>query len=82
MKNVKRIAIGAFKQTCLRLLEGVRQDGQPILITKRGEPVAMVVPVPRALLGQDWGDRMRGTGRILGDLTAPATSPDDWEALR
>ena len=78
---MKTIPANESKQTCLRLLDEVRDTGQPIVITKRGDPIAKLVPVAASPLG-DWSGAMRGTGRILGDIVAPATDPDDWEVLR
>jgi antitoxin (DNA-binding transcriptional repressor) of toxin-antitoxin stability system len=49
------------------------------VITKRGRPVAQLTPVPPDAR-DDWAGAMRGTGRILGDLVAPATKPGEWAA--
>jgi prevent-host-death family protein len=76
---MKMIAAGTFKQTCLRLLDEVAETGDVVVITKRGRPVAQLVPVP-ADARDDWAGAMRGTGRVLGDLVAPATEPGDWAA--
>lgn len=35
-----------FKQQCLRLLDQVAASRVRLLITKRGKPIALVVPVP------------------------------------
>jgi prevent-host-death family protein len=78
---MKTIPAGQFKQTCLRLLDEVRETGRPIVITKRGDPVAQLAPLSPDARG-DWSGAMRGTGRILGDLVEPATTTDEWEALR
>jgi prevent-host-death family protein len=34
-----------FKATCLKLMERVAATGEPIVVTKRGKPVARLVPV-------------------------------------
>jgi prevent-host-death family protein len=78
---MKTIPAGKFKQTCLRLLDEVRESGEEILITKRGEPVAQLTPVRPERPG-DWAGAMRDRGEILGDLVAPAVEPSEWEALR
>ena len=75
------IAIGKFKQTCLRLLEEVRLTGRPILITKRGKPIAQVLPPPRSSQASSAG-AMRGRGKILGDTVAPASTRGDWKELK
>ena len=72
--------ISEFKATCLAVLERVRQTGQPVLITRRGEPVAEVVP-PSTPGRTGWLGSARGSGEILGDLLAPAVEPADWDVL-
>lgn len=79
--SMHAIAIGKFKQTCLRLLEEVRQTGRPILITKRGQPIAQVLPPPPSLRVSSAG-AMRGRGKILGDTVAPASARGDWKELK
>ena len=76
---MKTVAIAKVKETCLRLLEEVRR-GHPILVTKRGKPIAQVLPPPPATAA--WRGAMKGTGKIVGDIVAPAAEPDEWSALR
>ncbi len=45
VKPAKEIPAGEFKATCLRLLDQVSSDGQEFIVTKRGKPVARVVPI-------------------------------------
>jgi prevent-host-death family protein len=49
----KTVKAADFKQTCLALMDDVEATGSSILITKRGKPVARLVPVeqerPQAL---------------------------------
>lgn len=78
---MEKMAISKFKATCLGVLERVRRDRQPILITKFGQPVAQVVPPPPAPRPTKWLGDMAGTGRILGDIVAPASDEREWEAL-
>lgn len=75
------IPISKFKATCLALIERVRATGQPLLITKRGEPVAQVVPPPAPEPPEDgtFGS-MEGTARELEDIVAPLPL-EDWEGL-
>lgn len=47
-RREKSIAAGEFKAKCLALLDEVDAHGSSIVITKRGRPVARVVPLPRA----------------------------------
>lgn len=64
-----RIPAAQFKANCLRLMDEVAQSRTPIVITKRGKPVAKLVPVddkPIDLFGY-----MAGTITIVGDIISP-----------
>lgn len=55
MENAS-MAAGEFKATCLSLMDEVAATGREIVITKRGKPVAKLVPVtpvqrPKSILG-------------------------------
>lgn len=75
--GMEEMQISTFKATCLAVLERVGKTGQPVLVTRFGQPVAQIVPPPSG----EWLGAMAGTGQILGDLTAPAIDPEEWEAL-
>jgi prevent-host-death family protein len=83
MKNEQfdTIPISEFKATCLAVLERVRRTGRPLLITRRGEPIAEVVPPGTAATGAGWLGAMRGTARIVGDIVAPIVDAGEWEAV-
>ena len=76
-EGIEEMQISAFKAKCLAVLERVGKTGKPVLVTRFGQPVAQIVPPPSG----EWLGAMAGTGRILGDLTAPVLDPDEWEAL-
>lgn len=48
MKQQTSIAAGEFKAECLSLLDNVARTRLPLVITKRGKPVAQLVPMPEA----------------------------------
>lgn len=75
------VSISEFKAKCLALVGMVKRTGQPLLITKRGEPIAQAVPPPEAEKPTPWLGCMRGTGTIVGDIISPATDEEEWEAL-
>ncbi len=81
IESMRTLPAGEFKQTCLRVLNEVRDTGEVVVITKRGVPVAQLTPVPRSK-DSDWAGAMRGTGTIVGDLIEPALAPEDWESER
>ncbi|MBE3064961.1 MAG: type II toxin-antitoxin system Phd/YefM family antitoxin [Candidatus Atribacteria bacterium] len=41
----KLIAAGQFKQHCLAIIDEVAKTHQPVVISKRGKPMARLVPV-------------------------------------
>lgn len=79
---MRTISISEFKATCLSLLEAVRTTGEPILVTKRGKPIAQVVPPPREREPRSTFGAMKGRGRILGDIVGPTSSEEEWNAGR
>lgn len=72
-----KISAGEFKAKCLKLMDEVACTHEPVIITKRGKPVAMMVPVepkePVPLFGY-----MAGTVNVCGDIIAPIGM--EWEA--
>ncbi|MGA7521484.1 MAG: type II toxin-antitoxin system prevent-host-death family antitoxin [Acidobacteriaceae bacterium] len=73
---MKTMAAGAFKTHCLSVLNEVHERGEPVLVTKRGKPLARVVPVaqqePKSALGS-----MKGRFEIVGNIMEPTMSDED-----
>ena len=69
-----------FKATCLQVLERVRRTGEEVTITKRGKPVARLVPAS-AEADQYPQHGLRGTVEILSDIIEPAVPREQWHAL-
>lgn len=78
---MEEIAISEFKTKCLALLEEVNKTKKPIRITRRGKPIAEVVPPSPAQKGRKLG-ALAGTGRILGDILSPVIDMSEFEAYR
>ena len=77
---MKTMAAGQFKARCPQVMETVRTTRVPLLITKRGKPVAKRVPpdeAPAHIMG-----RLAGKIEILGDIVSPVVPPEDWESLK
>jgi len=77
---MKQMPAGQFKARCLSVMDDVNATGEPVLITKRGTPVAKVVPV--ASRKQDLFGFMAGEFKIVGDIESAVVPLDQWEALR
>ncbi len=71
------ITAAKFKAQCLSLMDDVAKTRQPVTITKRGRPVARLVPVPdeedHPVLGF-----LKGHVVEEGDIVSPVS--DRWEA--
>jgi prevent-host-death family protein len=77
---MKTMPAAKFKAHCLKLMDEVRATRQPVLITKKGRPVAKLVPAegrPEDIFGC-----MRDEVEIVGDILAPVVPAEDWELLR
>lgn len=75
----RRISAGEFKAKCLRVMEQVAATGEPVVVTKRGVPIAELGPVrgaPARLFGS-----LHGRIEIHGDIIAPVDGVT-WEAAR
>ena len=71
------ISAAEFKAKCLKLMDEIAKTRKPIVITKRGKPVAKLVAVEpeprRPLFGY-----MAGTITCVGDIESPIDV--EWEA--
>ena len=70
---MRQIAAAKFKEQCLALLENV--DAEGIVITKRGKPVAKLIPIgtdSASLIGS-----LRGKVKITGDILSTGVK---WNA--
>jgi prevent-host-death family protein len=70
---VKQIAAAQFKERCLSILDRVGPDG--IVITKRGRPVAKLIPIQTesaSLIGV-----LKGKIKIKGDILSTGIG---WDA--
>ena len=78
---LETVTISKFKSTCLRLLSDVKKTGSPLLITKRGKPVALVTPPPLPK-HKVWLGSLKNTIKITGDIISPASDEKGWEVLQ
>ena len=77
---MKTMPAGEFKARCLRVMDEVRTRRETVLITKKGVPVAKLVPADEAP-AEVFGC-MAGSAEIVGDVTAPVTPSSRWSAAR
>lgn len=81
-RSMHEIAISKFKAKCLSLLEEVNKTKIPLRVTRRGIPLADVVPASPEAEERTWIGSMTGTLKITGDIVSPVIDPEDIEALQ
>jgi prevent-host-death family protein len=68
-----------FKAKCLALLDEIEQRAEPITITRRGVPVAVLGPLKKTAWKSP-RNSFAGKGRIVGDIVNG--DPDLWDVVR
>jgi prevent-host-death family protein len=76
---MKRMAAGMFKAHCLAVMDEVQAKRESVIITKRGKPIAKLVPVTTG--DDDIFGFYRGKIKITGDVVSPVLSLEEWGDL-
>ena len=69
-----------FKARCLAILDRVQATGEPVVILKRGRPVAELFPATRSHATYPQLE-LQGTVTVVGDIVEPAVPEEEWESL-
>lgn len=77
---MEQVNVSEFKAICLRLLERVRQTGEPIEVLKNGLPLVVVYPPQKAAKPSAFGVLKATLVGPAGDLMEPVAG-DQWEVL-
>ncbi|HUZ95027.1 MAG TPA: type II toxin-antitoxin system Phd/YefM family antitoxin [Edaphobacter sp.] len=77
---MKTMAAGTFKAKCLAVMDEVQKKRETVVITKKGKPVAQLVPM--ATEADPIFGFLLGKGRIVGDIISPIVPLEDYEALK
>ena len=77
---MKKMAAGSFKAHCLAVMDEVQAKHETVVITKRGKPVAKLVPLNTET--DEIYNFLAGKGTITGDIVSPAISPEEWGELK
>ena len=73
----RMIKASEFKAKCLKLMDEVAENGEEIVITKNGKPVAKLTAFRKPL--ESWFGRDRDILKINGDIISPIDV--EWEAI-
>ena len=71
------LSVSEFKAKCLSIFQDVNKQKKRYVITKRGNPIAEVIPYDST--GKDIP--LEDTVIFMGDIISPVAE-EDWEALK
>ena len=77
---MKTVTASRFKAGCLKIMDDVKARREPVLITKKGKPVARLVPVDEPV--RDVFGCLTAELEIAGDITSPVFSSSAWKGSR
>jgi len=72
---METLSVSKFKATCLSVLEQVKTKKKRVCITKRGVPIAEIVPVNT----KEKAVSLKAAVTFIGDILSPVAE-DEWEA--
>ncbi len=75
---MEKIPISLFKAKCLRILQEVHDKKKRVIVTKRGKPLAEIMPTDEGTEGKI---PLRDTVLYMGDIISPVAE-GDWEVLK
>jgi prevent-host-death family protein len=81
-KPIQEIAISEFKAKCLSLLQEVSKTKTPLRVTRRGKPLADVIPASPEAEERSWIGSMSGTIDLVGDIVSPVIEIESIEAMK
>lgn len=74
---METLSVSKFKATCLSVLEEVKRQKKRIVILKRGEPIAEVIPFNY----KKKDIPLKDTVTFMGDIISPVAE-DEWEVMK
>jgi prevent-host-death family protein len=74
--HMKTLAAGKFKDICLQTLDEVATTRRPVVITKRGKPVAKLVPIAATT------SKRSLVGSVIFESGDPYSTGEIWDADR
>lgn len=77
----KSVPAGQFKARCLKLMDEVNAKRTSVLITKRGKPIAKLVPVESESKHDEIFGCLKGKAKVKGDIVKPVFTLREWGNL-
>ncbi len=81
VRKTRTIAAGEFKAKCLAILDEVGELDEEVIVTKRGKPVARLVPLAKKKDVDKWPfPDLSHLFEYIGDVVTPIDV--EWEAMK
>lgn len=74
---MQTLSVSEFKAKCLSVLQDVNKQKKRVIITKRGKPIAEVIPHE----SEEEDIPLEDTVVFMGDIVSPVAE-EDWEVLK
>jgi prevent-host-death family protein len=74
---METMSVSRFKATCSSVLEEVKTKKKRVRITKRGKPIAEIVPVNT----KEKDVPLKAAEAFIGDIVSPVAE-DEWEVQK
>ena len=75
---MRTMLVSEFKAKCIAVLKEAQRSREPVLVTRRGVPLARIEPICDDPPKRQFG-KMKGSMKILGEIVE-TNFDDDWEA--
>lgn len=74
---MESLSVSEFKAKCLSVLQDVKKQKKRVIITKRGKPIAEVIPYE----SEQKDIPLKNTVIFIGDIVSPVAEKD-WKVLK
>ena len=74
---METLSVSEFKAKCLSVLQDVKKQKKRVIITKRGQPIAEVIPYE----SEEKEIPLEDTVVFMGDIISPVAE-EDWGVLK
>jgi prevent-host-death family protein len=66
------VPIGEFKTHCYQIMDQAQKEGHPVIITRKGKPIAKILPLDSQAEKDDcFFDSLKDSVSINGDIISP-----------
>jgi len=76
---MREIPVSKLKTNFSAIMEDVRKTRKPVRVTRRGRPIAEIVPVKKEEKRKSGLGCMIGRMEIVGDIVGPIGAFDNWD---